>query len=272
MNLKKFIATVIKLGYHEKDTASDPNNFLADFLPKLNDNLKTNIEPIHHKKPDNYDRDSVRNSYLSNLQGDSIITKIFMHLNQDIQTCINCYNSGNIKCMYSYSMDYKFVVDLKKANELKNSKQLEKTNYVTLDECLYQQLKPTSVEKMYCFKCRRESIFQINPSIDISPNVLILSLTRNQNEKCDVKVDFGEYLDITNFLYDKCNPQRYKLYGVITQIGNNANGHFIASCRSPIDDQWYKYNDSIVTRINDFAKEVANFGTTYILFYEKVTN
>lgn len=269
---EEFIEIVIELGYHTKDKPGDPNNFLTDLLPKLNDNLKTNTKPTYYKKPDHYDRDSSRDSYLSSLQGDSIITKIFMHLNQDIQTCTNCYNSGITKNVYSYSMEYKFVVSLKEANDLKNSKQLEKTNYVTLQDCLYQYLKPSSLPMCSCSICQTISTLQISSSIDISPNVLILSLNRDQNWKCDVKVDFCEYLDITNFLYDKRNTQRYKLYGVITQIGNNANGHFIASCRSPIDGHWYKYNDSIVTRINDFVNEVANLGTTYILFYEKVTN
>ena len=40
-------------------------------------------------------------------------------------------------------------------------------------------------------------------------------------------------------------------------------GHFIAYCRDPITQQWFKYNDAIVN-------SVVNFAMPYLLFYEKV--
>ena len=33
-------------------------------------------------------------------------------------------------------------------------------------------------------------------------------------------------------------------------------GHFIAFCKSPFDNKWYQYNDSIVTLIGDTFKQV----------------
>ena len=62
----------------------------------------------------------------------------------------------------------------------------------------------------------------------------------------------------------------YNLYGVITHIGESGpKAHFVASCKSPIDNKWYRYNDSIVNPIEDIQKEIMNFGTPYILFYQK---
>ena len=49
---------------------------------------------------------------------------------------------------------------------------------------------------------------------------------------------------------------------------SGASGHFIAYCRSPIDNQWYKYNDSLVECIGNFYNDIHNFGVPYILFYE----
>ena len=64
---------------------------------------------------------------------------------------------------------------------------------------------------------------------------------------------------------------RYELYGVITHIGQSEpNAHFIASCKSPVDSKWYRYDDAIVTPINNIKKEIFNFGTPYILFYQKM--
>ena len=36
------------------------------------------------------------------------------------------------------------------------------------------------------------------------------------------------------------------------------------------DNKWYRFNDSIVNPITNFQKEVIDFGTPYILFYEKI--
>ena len=62
----------------------------------------------------------------------------------------------------------------------------------------------------------------------------------------------------------------YNLYGVITHIGQSGpSAHFIASCKSPIDGEWYRYNDSIVNPIENLQRDVINFDTPYILFYKK---
>ena len=63
----------------------------------------------------------------------------------------------------------------------------------------------------------------------------------------------------------------YDLYGVITHIGQSGpNAHFIASCKSPVNNKWYRYNDSIVSQIDNIQNDVIDFGTPYILFYQKI--
>ena len=86
-------------------------------------------------------------------------------------------------------------------------------------------------------------------------------------------MDFIETIDITQFVQQKDRPQLiYNLYGVITHIGQSGpNAHFVASCKSPIDNKWYRYNDAMVTPIYDFMKEIYNFGNPYILFYKKAS-
>ena len=42
----------------------------------------------------------------------------------------------------------------------------------------------------------------------------------------------------------------YELIGLVTHYGeSNAGGHFMARCKSPIDGNWYLYNDQNVTKI-----------------------
>jgi ubiquitin C-terminal hydrolase len=48
------------------------------------------------------------------------------------------------------------------------------------------------------------------------------------------------------------------------------NGHFIAYCKDPLSNVWYKYNDSFVNEVTNFQKEVIDFAMPYLLFYQKV--
>ena len=48
---------------------------------------------------------------------------------------------------------------------------------------------------------------------------------------------------------------------------NGFSGHFIESCRSPIDNLCYRYNDDKVFRVDNFINQVLNYEMPYILFY-----
>ena len=76
---------------------------------------------------------------------------------------------------------------------------------------------------------------------------------------------------ITQFVLQKETPQiLYNLYGVISHLGDSGpNAHFVASCKSPVNGRWYRYNDAMVTSINNVTKDVLEFGIPYILFYQK---
>ena len=84
-------------------------------------------------------------------------------------------------------------------------------------------------------------------------------------------MDFYELIDISDFVSKKDIPRMiYHLYGVISHIGQSGpSAHFVAACKSPVDNKWYRYNDAIVSSITNLQKEVINFGTPIILFYRK---
>ena len=86
----------------------------------------------------------------------------------------------------------------------------------------------------------------------------------------NIKLDFALQMDISDYVLTKQGKEIYNLYGVITQVGESGpNAHFVASCKSPVDSKWYRYNDDLVDPVQDFKKDVYDFGTPYILFYEK---
>ena len=147
-------------------------------------------------------------------------------------------------------------------------------NIISIYECFEYNRKTekfTGENMNYCNICNQLSDSLYTSEIFVSPNILVLILNRGKGNIYDVKLNFEETIDITQFVLKKEKPQiTYNLYGVITHIGESGpNAHFIASCKSSINNKWYRFNDAIISPITNIQKEVIDFGTPYILFYQK---
>ena len=162
-----------------------------------------------------------------------------------------------------------------KNNANQNNNILINNNCVSIYDCFFYYQKSdlfTGENQNFCNICKQLWDTIYTSKIFISPNNLIIILDRGKGNIYDVKLDFFETIDITQFVLKKEKLQIiYNLYGAITHIGNKAtNSQFVSSCKNPIDQQWYRFNDSFINRINNFQKEVIDFGTPYVLFYKKV--
>ena len=151
---------------------------------------------------------------------------------------------------------------------------MPQNNPVSIYECFYYNQKTelfSGDNKNFCNICKQLFDSLYTSQIFSSPKILVLILNRGKDNIYNVKIDFTESIDITQFVLVKDKPQLiYNLYGVITHIGRSGPyTHFVASCKSPIDNKWYRYNDALVNEIKNIQKEVIDFGTPYILFYEK---
>ena len=141
-------------------------------------------------------------------------------------------------------------------------------NCVNLYECFCYNQKSelfTGDNQNYCNICKQLNNSIYTNKIFVGGNILVLILNRGK------ELYFTEVIDITPFVLSKDKPQiTYSLYGVITHIGQSGpNAHFVASCKSPIDNCGYRYNDSLVSPIYNVQKDVIDFGTPFILFYQK---
>ena len=124
---------------------------------------------------------------------------------------------------------------------------------------------------MYCNYCRQTCGATMGQILTVTPEVLILILNRGQGIQFKIKLNFFEDLNLANFVEHKETGCRYKLIGVITHLGeSDMSGHFIAYCKDPISNVWYKFNDAIVNQVQDFQNEVINFAMPYLLFYQKI--
>ena len=124
--------------------------------------------------------------------------------------------------------------------------------------------------EMWCRNCNQNSPSQYMTMLYSAPVDLILILNRGKGNIYNVKLNFSEIIDIGNYVCLKnSNNLIYHLYAIVTHIGpSNMGGHFIAFCKSPIDNKWYKYNDAMVDYVGNFYNDIVNFGVPYILFYE----
>ena len=112
----------------------------------------------------------------------------------------------------------------------------------------------------------------LSACLTIGAEILILRFNRRKGtEISNVKINFEEFLNLSNYIEYQNTGVNYKLFGLITYIGgNDIHGKYIAFCNDPINWQWYKYDDDIVTQVQNFQNEIINYGMPYVLFYQIV--
>ena len=159
-------------------------------------------------------------------------------------------------------------------NLMNYQKNCQNINSVNLDDCfLYNQKKEyfEGENSIYCNICHKNLPACYQTFLFTVPNILIIILNRGKGNEFKVKIEFNENLNLSNYVQRMETGYKYKLIGVITHLGEwGFRGHFIAFCRSPIDNRWYKYNDALVTEIVNFQQEIIDLDMPYILFYQKI--
>ena len=102
------------------------------------------------------------------------------------------------------------------------------------------------------------------------PEILIIILNRGKGIEFNVKLNFYEDLNLSNYIEITNTGVNYKLIGVITHLGESGmSGHFIAFCKDPYNQKWYKFNDAFVSPVINFKEEVIDYAMPYLLFYQK---
>ena len=276
--------------------AGDSKDFIIFILEQFHKELKKSVKSLNksinaslmNKTPLNqYDKNNALNHFFEEFKEEcSIISDEFFGFNETTNVCLNCKNNYNSKGLnhpvcYNYGVFNCLIFPLEEVKKMKNismqnnfSINMPQNNSVSIYDCFYYNQKTelfSGDNKNFCNICKQLFDSLYTSQIFSSPKILVLILNRGKDNIYNVKIDFTESIDITQFVLVKDKPQLiYNLYGVITHIGQSGpNAHFVASCKSPIDNKWYRYNDALVNEIKNIQKEVIDFGTPYILFYEK---
>ena len=272
--------------------AGDSKDFIIFVLEQLHKELKKSVNDKNTNNSkanvplNQYDQiNSFKHFFNSFQENCSIISDIFFGVNQTTNICLNCkqnYNSKNLAnpICYNFEIFNCLIFPLEEVRKMKNnSNQNNNMNQINNDiisiyDCFIFNQKNelfTGQNQNYCNICKQTYNSIYNVSLYSCPNVLILILNRGKGNIYNVKLNFYETIDITNYVIIKDKPRIiYNLYGVIIHHGQSGpNAHFLAACKSPIDNKWYRYNDAIVSPIINLQSELFGFGTPYILFYQK---
>ena len=270
----------------QKGQAGDAKDFIIFILEQLHRELKMPLDNKHLDKnidniPSNqYDKMNAFNHFFEEFKKEtSILTDTFFGFNETTTVCLYCKNNFNSKgqqepICYNYGIFNILIFPLDEVRKYRDQfYQANDANMVSLFDCFCYNQKSdyfTGDNKNFCNICRQLYDSVYTSRIFVPSNVLIMILNRGKGNIFKIKIDFSFQIDISDFVLQKDKKELYNLYGVITHIGESGpNAHFVASCKSPVDNNWYRYNDAFVDPIPNFQKDIYNFGNPYILFYEK---
>jgi len=255
---------------------NDIHYFIVFILEQMHRELKKNINVKKEVEYDQYDQNNIV-KYIDDFKEESsIISKLFFGFKETTEECLNCNKKANLEnkiLSYNYEMFNCLVFPL---DEIKNE---INSNNVTIIDCFNYIQKTqlfTGDKRNYCNKCEQVYDSNFTTKIYEFPEVLILVFVRNKESGNNVKLDFEEKLNINDLKSEVgintlivFQKQIYNLCGVISYKEEKIINNYISSCKSPVDNTWYRYTDSEVTPIRDVQNDIIDYETPYVLFYKK---
>ena len=284
--------------------ANDSKDLVNFIVMRLHEELNKGIKLDDNQIINQNDEMSIYNTFCQSCfqENNSIISDLFYSVNGTVYECQRCKTKK-----YNFQVNFFYIFPLEEVRQYKirqnqeqyelyinnlmannmldymsaqnmlmcNKIQNQNISSVTLDDCFlyYQKMDlMTGDNAMFCNPCQRTENCVYQSYITNPPEILIIILNRGQGIQFRVKCEFVEFINIQQYVrYSNNTPYNYKLIGVVTHMGgNDSSGHFVAFCRSPIDDKWYNYNDDLCFSVNNLKNDVIDYAMPYILFYQKM--
>ena len=239
---------------------SEPKELLNFIFDKLHQELNK-VKNINSEFKEKFDGDL--DKYIKNYEKyfnenyQSIISKLFYVKYNSKIICLECneeFQENQLRNMLEFSLE--------KVKEYNNINE-EDTKDITINNCFkYLQY---FYKYNICNKCKKEQAMSYNNILFGEPKFLIINI--NINNKIKNKLAIEDAIDLSNFFYNRKKKYNYKLESIMMYLGDD---HFISFCKSLVDNNWYKYDDSKFTRGS--LEEIKSQGTPYLLFYSLIEN
>jgi len=228
---KVFMETVTGMNpLFKKGDPGDSKDFIIFILEQIHRELKRPINSNNIKKVEplnQYEKQNAFNNFFEDFKNEcSIISDVFFGFNETTNICLNCKNNYNSRGMenpvcYNYSIFNCIIIPLEEVKKMKNNSNqnnsmqinnffINNNNRVSLYECFYYNQKSelfTGQNQNYCNICKQTWDSMYASKIFVSPNVLILILNRGKGNIYDVKLDYDETIDITEYVLKKINQK-----------------------------------------------------------------
>jgi ubiquitin C-terminal hydrolase len=225
--------------------ARNPNELISFILNTLHKEI--NINKNNKFQPPNYniyDKKSVINAGISYFQKSD---------NSVISNILNWFEIKELRCnkcnqiVYNFNTFNTFELDILGAYQCKK-------NPITLNECLYYYGKE-KLQELYCIKCGKYNKITYKSNILSSSYMIIFSLNRGELDKNNlihIPFHLEDKIDLSFFI-EKESPKHYELTGIVSIVKEQNKYKYVSFCRSPVDHQWYLYNDLIIEKpqLND---------------------
>jgi ubiquitin C-terminal hydrolase len=228
------ILSKYNVGYNNVNK-QNPNDLIILLLDLIHSELN-----IKNSKNNNVDKNSDEYDYKSTLQfgiinffnnNNSIISHLFTHFEIKEYHCLDCkkikYDFLNFK---TYDLDILGTINNKGNN-----------GAINLYDCLDYFCKNKN-KKLLCKKCKNTTNMEIISKIYSSPRYFVFLLDRgNLDQNLKIKFDLEEKIDLNNYIESAKAPKKFDLIGIVS-ISVREN-KYVAFSKSPIDQNWYLYND-----------------------------
>jgi ubiquitin carboxyl-terminal hydrolase 8 len=243
--------------------ANDPKDLILFLLETMhnelnkapNKNLKTNYIDDTYFESVFYD---FYQNYMN--KNKSIIAEEFNGYTNSMTSCGYCRTT--IHNVQTFNILFFPLEEIRKFMNYKH-------NNVLIKDCFQFYQKNNIFPSFYCNKCKYLCQSINTNRLIYTPQTLIINLNRGRGLEYNVNIIFDEYLNIREFIFSPESPYYYELTGVICHFGSNdEGGHFIAYCKNSNNCEWYKFNDSYVSKC--YFYEVQNANLPYVLFYNYV--
>ena len=226
----------------------NPNDLINFLLINLHRELNT-CKTKFMTKMDRTDKNLVVKNGLGDFgkSNNSIISNSFHWFEIKSKFCFNCKIN-----FYDFNNYEIFELDIKGARDKYKAP-------FTLTDCLKNQTQ--KFQQLFCEKCGGYQNFTIETKIFSSPIYFIFSLNRGNLDQNLLNINFKleEKIDITQYLDKQGAFSQYELSGVVSVC--LSKNKYVCFGKSPVDKQWYIYDDSNVSNSN--INEVINYNSGY---------
>ena len=146
---------------------------------------------------------------------------------------------------------------------------------VSLHDCLKQHCAGETIEGYMNEKTKQVETIRRHIRFWSLPAILVFSLKRFDAGQKQM-VDFPFDIDMSEYAYNydptKTNQKKYELYGVCHHLGGARGGHYIATIKHAVTNEWYVFDDETVTKLDQSVEALTNSivrPSAYCLFYRK---